>query len=52
MKKITKRDLLFFVLGLIVMFVFETFYNWSDSVKSFKAGWNNDNKVESNGQAK
>ncbi len=46
MKKITKRDLFFFVLGLVVMLVFEIFYNWSGSVKSFKDGWNSANKVE------
>jgi hypothetical protein len=52
MKKITKRDLLFFVLGLVVMFVFEIIYNWTGSAKSFKAGWNSDSKVENTGQTK
>lgn len=40
MKKITKRDVIFFVLGVLAMFIFETVYNWEDSVKSFKEGWN------------
>lgn len=52
MRNITKRDLLFFVLGLVVMLLFEIIYNWNDSVKAYKAGWNSDNKVKNTGQAK
>ncbi len=46
MKKITKRDLLFFALGLLAMLIFETVYNWKDSVKSFKKGYDSVEKIE------
>jgi hypothetical protein len=38
MKKITKRDVLFFFIGLFTMLIIETIYNWPESVNSFKAG--------------
>ncbi len=38
--KITKRDILFFVLGVVVMLVVETAFSWSDSKKAFMDGWN------------
>jgi 1,4-dihydroxy-2-naphthoate octaprenyltransferase len=46
MKKITKRDLLFFVLGLLAMLMFELLYNWTDHVKDFKDGYNDATKTE------
>jgi 1,4-dihydroxy-2-naphthoate octaprenyltransferase len=46
MKKITKRDLLFFVLGLLAMLMFEVLYNWTDNVKDFKDGYNDAAKTE------
>lgn len=52
MKKITKRDCLFFILGLVVMFVFEIMYNWHYSVKSFKAGWERNSMVTNTEQTK
>lgn len=36
--KITKRDILFFVLGVVVMLVVETAYSWSDSKPSWMGG--------------
>ncbi len=40
MKKITKRDVAFFFLGMFVLLLVETVWDWDNSVKSFKAGWN------------
>jgi len=41
MKKIdiTKRDIKFFFLGVLVMFLFEMIYNWQDVKKGFHEGW-------------
>ena len=41
MKKIdiTKRDIKFFFLGVLVMFIFEMIYNWQDVKKGFHEGW-------------
>lgn len=46
MKKITKREVLFFILGLIAMLLIETVYDWNGSVKAFKSGWNSVVNVE------
>ncbi len=42
MKKfnITKREVIFFILGLITMLIVESIYNWNDSKKAFMKGWN------------
>ena len=42
MKKfnITKREIVFFLLGLLTFLLIETIYNWSDSKKAFMNGWN------------
>jgi len=40
MKKITKRDVLFFFLGLLTFFIIETIYNWEGSKKAVHRGWN------------
>jgi len=40
MKKITKRDILFFLLGMFTFLVFEIIYDWDNSVKSFYKGFN------------
>lgn len=39
MKKITKRDVKFFVLGMLAFFVLEALYNWEENVASFKEGF-------------
>ena len=41
MKKpnITKRDVKFFFLGILVMFLFEIIYNWKDVKRGFNEGW-------------
>jgi len=47
MKKITKRDVAFFFLGMSVLLLVETVWDWDNSVKSFKNGWNaNQSKSE------
>jgi hypothetical protein len=45
MKKITKRDILFFFIGLFTMLIIESIYNWPDSIKSFKAGFKDGAKI-------
>ena len=39
MKKITKRDIIVFIIGLFTMLIIYTVCNWDDSVNSFKAGF-------------
>ncbi len=40
MKKITKREVLFFFLGVFAFFLFETIYDWDNNVNAFKEGYN------------
>ena len=40
MKKITKREVQFFFLGILTMFLIESLLDWEGSVKAFKDGWN------------
>jgi hypothetical protein len=35
MKKITKREIIAFLLGIFAMFLFETIYDWEGTKKSF-----------------
>jgi hypothetical protein len=39
MKKITKREVVAFVLGIVAMFLIESIVSWDDTVKSFNKGW-------------
>jgi len=39
MKKLTKRDFLFFFLGLLTFFLIETVYHREDSKKDFLKGY-------------
>lgn len=43
MKKfnVTKREIVFFFLGVITVIIIDTLINWQDSKKSFLEGWNN-----------
>ena len=38
--KITKRDIKFFILGIVSVFVIETVWNWPENLQAFKDGWN------------
>lgn len=40
MKKITKRDILFFFAGVFAMLVFEIVYDWDEFAKGFNSVWN------------
>lgn len=44
--KITKRDAIFFILGLVTFFVVGTIYDWEGSKKAFRDGFNNTSKTE------
>ena len=47
MKKITKRDIGFFVLGLLAMLLIELVFDWERSVQDFKDGFNSVSDIES-----
>jgi hypothetical protein len=47
MKKITKRDIGFFVLGLLAMLLIELVFDWERSVQDFKDGFNSVPDIES-----
>jgi len=40
MKKITKRDIYIFLLGMFVLLVIQSVYDWNKAVKDFKEGFN------------
>jgi len=42
---ITTRDIKFFVLGLLAVFIFVTIYDWEENVKSFKEGFSKKEQV-------
>jgi len=44
--KIAKRDVVFFILGIITFFVVGTITDWDGSKKAFKEGFNNTSKTE------
>jgi hypothetical protein len=44
MRKITKRDLLFFFLGILACFIFETVSSWESSKAAFMRGYNETRK--------
>jgi hypothetical protein len=39
MKKITKRDVAFFFLGIITLFLFEVIFDWEGHKAAFKEGF-------------
>jgi len=40
MKKITKREVAIFLLGMFTFFIIESICDWNNTVKSFKEGFN------------
>ena len=38
-RKITKRDLLFFIIGVITMITIDAIINWDDNMVAFKEGF-------------
>jgi hypothetical protein len=40
MKKITKRDVAIFLLGMFTFFMIESICDWKNSIKDFKEGFN------------
>jgi len=41
MKKISKRDILFFFLGIFAFFLFEFIYDWDETKRVFQNGYEN-----------
>ena len=39
MKKISKRDIKFFLLGALTLFLIESVFNWKDHASSFREGF-------------
>ncbi|MFA5329656.1 MAG: hypothetical protein WC384_17815 [Prolixibacteraceae bacterium] len=39
-KRITKRDVACFVIGMFTFLLIDAIWNWDESVKGFKDGWN------------
>jgi len=37
--KLTKRDVKFFLFGLLAMFIIETIYDWEGTKQAVKDGW-------------
>jgi hypothetical protein len=40
MKRITKREVTIFLLGMFTFFILESVWNWNTTVKDFKDGFN------------
>ncbi|MGZ2368600.1 hypothetical protein ACXR6G_02290 [Ancylomarina sp. YFZ004] len=45
-KRITKRDILFFILGLLTMYAIEVATNWNAHKKAFMEGYNGTRETE------
>lgn len=39
MKKITKREVYAFILGIISVFILDSILNWEDSINAFNKGY-------------
>ena len=46
--QITKRDVMFFVLGMVTFLIISFVYDWNNSTQAFKDGYNDARKVEAN----
>lgn len=46
MRKITKRDVLVFILGMLTYLFIEIVYDWEGSKTSFMKGWNGTASIE------
>jgi len=40
MKRITKRDVIVFILGFMTLFLIETILDWDNAKEAFKKGFN------------
>ena len=43
---VTKRDVKFFFLGVLALFIFESLYNWKETKSAFMDGWNGVDRSE------
>ena len=46
--KITKRDVKFFIAGVIAFLIFSFIWDWDNNVQAFKDGYNGARKIETN----
>lgn len=49
---ITRRDLKFFILGILATFILITIYDWEENVESFKKGYHDGRQDYSESQEK
>ncbi|MFO7828098.1 MAG: hypothetical protein R6V23_05715 [Bacteroidales bacterium] len=47
MKRITKRDIIAFLLGILFTFLLDVILDWDAHVKAFKKGWHDGQKKAS-----
>ena len=45
--KITKRDIGFFFLGMLALFVIESILDWEGTKKAISDGWNDSTEINS-----
>ena len=45
--RIKKRDVMFFIFGVLTFLIVDTIMNWDDAKESFKEGYNDARKIES-----
>lgn len=45
--KITKRDIVFFALGIFTIFIIESIIDWDSTKKSLKDGYDNSREIHS-----
>lgn len=43
--KITKREIIFFIAGIITMLIIESVYDWNGTKAAFQKGWNDGGEV-------
>ena len=46
--KITKRDVKFFIAGVIAFLIFSFVWDWDNNVQAFKDGYKDSRSIESN----
>ena len=43
--KITNREIVFFIAGILTMLIIESVYDWNGTKTAFQNGWNDGGKV-------
>ncbi len=48
MKKLTKRDVFFFMMGIATLFFIDIIFNWAETLEVIEKGFNDGRKAGSN----